>query len=543
MSKDLTSKHGSLVRVTYLSHYPKFEILFEYQDGTELYSGKRTRGHDINFLSLGYVGEGPRYAQHFLSASGYELDTEEIRSICPGDIIVLESDKAKIIRKDDVADYDSRINEKSIIDHATQLEVAEGERSTEQEPRGDTIETRREDPKKDESRQFRKHGFMNFWKKLFGVKSRQPQPILSNSSIIIESRSISPLLKNPLDNQYKTQREPEPGDMYMMPLDDDGNYGVCRIIRSGDPAKRDPTDWMAVTENGLLVMTTAWVGKSRPDNSDPKLREPLRKTFANYHGESEVFWATEKEIPLEFKYLGKLSLTPEELKLSSDSNCALGAGARMVKLQLEWNRKQLSLDSTIVDDIEVYACPSVTIGTQIWMTENLNVDKFLNGDPIPEAKSDAEWENAGDWQKPAWCYYDNDPSNGKKYGKLYNWYTVNDPRGLAPKGWHVPSDKEWTILTEYLGGESKAGGKLRSTSLWNNPNKGATNESGFSGLPGGGRNGNGVFYYVGFDGKWWSSSDGNTNLAWLRHLGCLNASIFRFANRMPDGLSVRCLRD
>ena len=93
----------------------------------------------------------------------------------------------------------------------------------------------------------------------------------------------------------------------------------------------------------------------------------------------------------------------------------------------------------------------VKIGQQVWTTENLNVDKFRNGEIIPEAKSEEEWIEAGDNKKPAWCYYNNDPSNGTKYGKLYNWYAVNDPRGLAPEGWHIPSDKEWDVLTNYLG--------------------------------------------------------------------------------------------
>ena len=104
----------------------------------------------------------------------------------------------------------------------------------------------------------------------------------------------------------------------------------------------------------------------------------------------------------------------------------------------------------------------IKIGQQVWTAENLNVDKFRNGDPIPEAKTDEEWENAGNNKQAAWCYFDNDPSNGIKYGKLYNWYAVNDPRGLAPLGCHIPSDQEWTDLTTYLGGEEQAGAKMKS---------------------------------------------------------------------------------
>ena len=105
---------------------------------------------------------------------------------------------------------------------------------------------------------------------------------------------------------------------------------------------------------------------------------------------------------------------------------------------------------------------SVQIGTQTWMVENLNVSTFRNGDPIPEAKNDKEWSMSVESMQPAWCYYDNNPKNGEKYGKLYNWYAVNDPRGLAPAGWHVPGDEEWTKLIDFLGGSGDADEKLKS---------------------------------------------------------------------------------
>lgn len=101
---------------------------------------------------------------------------------------------------------------------------------------------------------------------------------------------------------------------------------------------------------------------------------------------------------------------------------------------------------------------SIKIGTQTWAVKNLDVTTFRNGDIIPEAKTNEEWKKSGDEQKPAWCYYNNDPANGEKYGKLYNWYAVNDPRGLAPEGWHIPTDAEWTTLTAYL---EEAGGNVK----------------------------------------------------------------------------------
>jgi len=181
-----------------------------------------------------------------------------------------------------------------------------------------------------------------------------------------------------------------------------------------------------------------------------------------------------------------------------------------------------------------------TIGTQMWMTKNLNVSTFRNGDPIPEAKSDEEWKRAAENKQPAWCYFNNDPANGEKYGKLYNWYAVNDQRGLAPVGYHIPSYAEWTRLVDYLG--SGAGTKMKSKSGWEKNGNG-TNSSGFSGLPGGGRFSDGTFYDVGKGGYWWSFSETNTYAAWDRELSYGNDSLDRYYYSKGGGFSVRCLRD
>jgi uncharacterized protein (TIGR02145 family) len=189
---------------------------------------------------------------------------------------------------------------------------------------------------------------------------------------------------------------------------------------------------------------------------------------------------------------------------------------------------------------------TVTIGTQVWMTKNLDVSTFRNGAPIPQAKTNEEWAKAGENQQPAWCYYNNDPKNGAKYGKLYNWYAVNDSRGLAPTGWHIPTDAEWTILSNYLiigGGEGK---KMKSTDFWaddNDESGKGTNESGFSGLPGGTRLLNGTFFTSGESGYWWSSSEYNTDIAWLRYLTYNDGNVARNFNSKERGFSVRCLRD
>lgn len=127
----------------------------------------------------------------------------------------------------------------------------------------------------------------------------------------------------------------------------------------------------------------------------------------------------------------------------------------------------------------------VRIGSQTWMNRNLDVSTFRNGDPIPQARTAEEWERmSDDERKPAWCYYGFDEKNGKKYGKLYNWYAVNDPRGLAPAGWHVPTKAEFNTLINFAGGEKVAGPKLRSKTGWIN-NKNGADEFGFNLLPNG----------------------------------------------------------
>jgi uncharacterized protein (TIGR02145 family) len=211
----------------------------------------------------------------------------------------------------------------------------------------------------------------------------------------------------------------------------------------------------------------------------------------------------------------------------------------------------LILSAVVITAMMLSSCgggvsTEVTIGKQVWMTENLNVDKFRNGEPIPEAKTDEEWKKAGDNGEPTWCYYNNNPDNGDRYGKLYNWYAVNDPRGLAPEGWKIPSEEDWSRLTDFLGGESVAGKKMKSTDFWadNDGESGnGTNESGFSGLPGGARNVSGTFGKIGEYGVWWSSTEYSAGSAWYRVLNYDNGDVNRDNSRKRVGSSVRCLRD
>ena len=185
---------------------------------------------------------------------------------------------------------------------------------------------------------------------------------------------------------------------------------------------------------------------------------------------------------------------------------------------------------------------SVTIGTQTWTTLNLDVATFRNGDAIPEAKTIEEWAAAGDNKQAAWCYYENNAANGTKYGKLYNWYAVNDSRGLAPLGYHIPSDTEWTKLSDYLGGEESAGEKMKRNSGWLENGNG-TNSSGFSGLPGGFSDGV-YFDAVGSRGSWWSASENSESGAWFRELSFYYSSFYRGDSGLKSGgFSVRCVRD
>jgi uncharacterized protein (TIGR02145 family) len=197
-----------------------------------------------------------------------------------------------------------------------------------------------------------------------------------------------------------------------------------------------------------------------------------------------------------------------------------------------------------VSDIDGNIYHTVTIGTQTWMVENLKTTRYRNGEYIGTtnpATLDISGESAPKYQ---WAYDGND-GYVADYGRLYTWYAAIDSRGVCPAGWHVPSDAEWTTLTNYLGGENVAGGKLKEAGFnhWFDPNSGATNESGFTSLPGGYRDYNGTFYYIGNIGYWWSSTDYDSYNAWYRFMSCGYSSVFSYNYDKSFGFSVRCLRD
>lgn len=185
---------------------------------------------------------------------------------------------------------------------------------------------------------------------------------------------------------------------------------------------------------------------------------------------------------------------------------------------------------------------SVIIGTQEWMAENLKTTKYNDGTDIPLVTDDYEW---GDLTTDAYCWYNNDAATYKTpYGALYNWYAVNTGK-LCPTGWHIPTDEEWTELTDYLGGTSVAGGKLKEsgTTHWNSPNTGATNETGFTALPSGYRNYGGTYDDIVNYGYWWSSQEFSTTEAYYRDMSYNDISIYRGNDYKLYGFSVRCLRD
>ena len=186
---------------------------------------------------------------------------------------------------------------------------------------------------------------------------------------------------------------------------------------------------------------------------------------------------------------------------------------------------------------------SILICSQIWTIKNLDVTTYRNGDLIPQVTNPVAWSNL---TTGAWCYYNNDSANNATYGKLYNWYAVHDSRGLAPAAWHIPSDTEWVKLTETcLGSSGIAGGKMKETGTahWISPNAGATNNSGFTGLPGGNRSSGGSFGSMGYFGYWWSSRDNNPGNGFNLTLNNNYSSASIGPATATYGFSVRCVKD
>ena len=228
------------------------------------------------------------------------------------------------------------------------------------------------------------------------------------------------------------------------------------------------------------------------------------------------------------------------------------------KIRLTANSEELPPGPGECVDYDGNSYETVQIGDQLWMAENLKVTHYNNGDEIQYVQSESSepnvWENLS---TGAYGYYNDDLSHLETYGNLYNWYAVDDARGICPEGWHVPTDEEYQQLEIYLGMEpaeasasgwhgTDEGGKMKETGTehWNSPNTGATNESGFTGLPAGYRFGNsGNYYSMGYYGYFWSSSENFSNYAWYRRLNYNHSYVNRYFSNKQYGFSVRCAGD
>lgn len=212
-------------------------------------------------------------------------------------------------------------------------------------------------------------------------------------------------------------------------------------------------------------------------------------------------------------------------------------------------------ESLTVTDYDGNIYPTVQIGDQIWMAENLKTTHYADGSVIQLVESSTDWENLTATEK-AYCFYENNTEYGNKYGALYTWSAAmngtsssnlnpSNIQGVCPDGWHLPSDSEWTEMTEYLGGSEVAGGKLKEsgTENWNYPNTGATEIIGFNALPSGDRNTSGTFYYLGEECLFWTSTANENDDAWHRGLNYNSSEIVRYNPRRKNGYSVRCVKN
>jgi uncharacterized protein (TIGR02145 family) len=226
--------------------------------------------------------------------------------------------------------------------------------------------------------------------------------------------------------------------------------------------------------------------------------------------------------------------------VSGDVGIGISHGSHVIYWDVLQTNDKLVGSSFVFKVIAGEEFKTVKIGNQIWMAENLNVDHYQNGDPIPEIKDADQWSklNSG-----AWCYYENDIAKGEVYGKLYNWYIVKDTRGICPVGWHVPSYKEWSSLKLNFISSENVGGDLKSKNFWMAPNTGAVNSVGFNAFPGGYREENGKCIDLKKFGDWWCQSEYDNELAWYEKLSFNNASLKRHATAKQFGLSIRCVKD
>lgn len=248
----------------------------------------------------------------------------------------------------------------------------------------------------------------------------------------------------------------------------------------------------------------------------------------------------------EFKTLKSAEATVNMAYKTGDLLKFTGASGnyRTIIMDTPTSSKVINFNFIACTDGDYNIYPVVTIGTQIWMAANLKTTKYNDGTTIPDVTDNTTWSTN---TTGAYCDYSNTPTYSNTYGRLYNWYVVasTNPKKVCPTGWHIPMDEEWTTLPTFLGGESAGGGKLKETGTahWLSPNTDATNETGFTALPAGYRDGSGTFGLLGRSGFWWSSSISGTTYAWYRYLYYNSSSISGGDNDQHTGFSVRCLKD
>ena len=240
-----------------------------------------------------------------------------------------------------------------------------------------------------------------------------------------------------------------------------------------------PENFQALQQGN--VITLAW---SQPNNNITEFK--IERKVGD-SGWQEVAKPTKTDSKWNDEQIN--SEKPHEYRI-----CAVAGSNPSNKVAIQFTP---SLSSLIDIDGNIYKI--VTIGTQVWMAENLKTTKFVNGETIPY------WSGSN---SKGFLYYNNDSGNKNIYGLIYNFYTAVDSRRICPPGWHLPSKDEWSLLVNYLGGESVAGGKLKESGInhWKSPNTGATNSSGFTGLPGGARDCSANFVGLGISGHWWISN-------------------------------------
>ena len=209
---------------------------------------------------------------------------------------------------------------------------------------------------------------------------------------------------------------------------------------------------------------------------------------------------------------------------------------------LSYNRAECTTPPV---DIDGNTYSFVTIGNRVWMRDNLNVSRYRNGDPIRQAKTNEEWLDAAAKREGAWCYYNNDPANANKYGRLYNWYALNDPRGIAPSGWHLPAKEDWAAVATTLTGKSYSEEKKSHTlTIWRYPALAVDNSIHFHAEPGGIRGTDELaFVFAGEKAFMWSSSEQTPTLGWYAEFDFQNAVITISSQDKRTGSAVRCIKD